>query len=1039
MDRNEGIVRWSPNPSRDQFMVLNLNYRMIQVYEARGHAQAGNFDYERISKHTEIPPINTYDWSPATEGLVAVGTSHGAVQLLRVDDDSNASITLPLKLQRSCQSVAFNTTGLLAVGLDRIRNDSCLQIWDMNQRLGDWDPSKRGWSSVSEMSIDPLKKLEASVSITSVRFFEDSPQTMVVGVKNQSVRIHDLRDPNSNVISFQTRCNNNIAIDFSDSNYFASSSLDHPGVVVWDRRVSTRATASPMYLESIDLDELPWGAALKLDRAIMMENNIHIKQLRYCRDQRGMLGVLSSAGQLQILKTNKEFVEPGSANEMKTSPEPLEVKKSIDLEYACFDPDHFKKPEDRIVSFDWLNLGTTDLDPRVVGLRANGSFEILQTPASSAGQLSQLIPWKPPRQLDGPYMTVMNFTEPNEREKVLGPLFSGAEKADVPVFGSDRFSSINTKEKLVAAIKAAVHSKQDPVIDLLAKNTTNVDQSNSTDGDVKALEDSLSKLGLLKRPSKGKGKAIVPSLIEETKVAASSRDWHDQMHYTIIGLTPTDKSNSETRDNIMLRRAVEGYLFNPDLNIGLVEPDEWLQGAWVWVKINEEAAKDDGMVAMPLDLSFMGVYPIWMNQLGGKSKSRLIDSSIIPDGPQWERLISSMNKRAGRSDFSGIATQKPHHRQLGLATIGLLKTAAELEAELFSLVESEEYTMAAARALFEGLPERAVEILKAGGSYLVFVAMALDIKLKSKDTSSLDAFDWAKVLSNHPEMADDPFLRAIYSFITGGDWAAIADERSLPMRDRVGVALRKFDDEQLTEWLKKETEEAINYGDIEGIFLVGITDDMVDIFAKYIEKFMDYQSPILIMSFCYPRYISDVRCGAWRKTYKDLLQRNKKYILRVKFEQQSTVKSRMRDGTPVIKPPPRQVTIRCLSCDSKTANDLDNTGAAPTSAGGPSTATNDTRNPLIAAGVNAGLCCPRCGSHLPRCAVCMEYVGVPRSDKPELSNDPAIRRMANFPTFCLKCKHAMHMDHSVAWFSRHVECPVPECRCQCNERPNRQR
>lgn len=203
-------------------------------------------------------------------------------------------------------------------------------------------------------------------------------------------------DPNSSVINFQTRCNNNIAIDFTDTNYFASSTLDQPGLVVWDRRVSNRAAASSMYLESFDQEEIPWGAALKLDRAIDVEKSVYIKQLRYSREQRGALGVLSSAGQLQILQTKREYVEPGSSDDLRASPQLLEVKKSFDLEFPYFDPDHKRKYEHRIVSFDWLNLGTSELQARVVALRANGDFEILQMPAETAGQLSQLIPWKPP-------------------------------------------------------------------------------------------------------------------------------------------------------------------------------------------------------------------------------------------------------------------------------------------------------------------------------------------------------------------------------------------------------------------------------------------------------------------------------------------------------------------------------------------------------------------------------------------------------------------------------------------------------------------
>lgn len=192
MDRNEGIIRWSPNTSRDEFMVFNLNNRVAHLYEAIGHAQPGRFDFKKSSKHTEIPAVNTYDWSPAVRGLVSIGTVQGHVFLLRVDDNSNATLPLPLKLQRPCQSVAFNTTGLLAVGLERIRNDSCLQIWDVNERLAQWEPQQSGWNSTA-MNFEPKKKLEGSTSITSIRFFEDQPQTLVCGVKNQSVRVHDLR------------------------------------------------------------------------------------------------------------------------------------------------------------------------------------------------------------------------------------------------------------------------------------------------------------------------------------------------------------------------------------------------------------------------------------------------------------------------------------------------------------------------------------------------------------------------------------------------------------------------------------------------------------------------------------------------------------------------------------------------------------------------------------------------------------------------------------------------------------------------------
>jgi hypothetical protein len=386
-----------------------------------------------------------------------------------------------------------------------------------------------------------------------------------------------------------------------------------------------------------------------------------------------------------------------------------------------------------------------------------------------------------------------------------------------------------------------------------------------------------------------------------------------------------------------------------------------------------------------------------------------------------------------------VPTAKPQHRQLCLALCGFAKPAADLRAYLASLEDKGEHTKAAARALFEGEPQLAVNILRHGNKDLVFVAVALDVSTKS--ASNIDLSNWGKELQSHAQMSTDPYLRAIFGYITTRNWVVIANEASLSMRDRVGVALRYLNDDQLTKWLDKEIETAITHGDIEGIVLAGITDDMVDILAKYIEKFFDYQTATLIISFCWPRYISDHRCDAWREEYRAYLNRHQQFIQRVRFDQGSAKKSRQRDGVPVIKPPIRQVTVRCLYCDTRSANDRSNTtGGAnpvpPNSSAGPSTTTTDERNPLMATGINAGLCCPRCGSHLPRCAICLEICGAPRSDRPELSTDPSIKRMGNQLTFCMKCKHANHMDHAVQWFGRHVECPVAECKCQCNFRAN---
>jgi hypothetical protein len=271
----------------------------------------------------------------------------------------------------------------------------------------------------------------------------------------------------------------------------------------------------------------------------------------------------------------------------------------------------------------------------------------------------------------------------------------------------------------------------------------------------------------------------------------------------------------------------------------------------------------------------------------------------------------------------------------------------------------------------------------------------------------------------------DPYLQAISSLIATGNWTSIANQHSLPLSDRAFVAVRNFNDDQLTAWLQEQVTYAIEEGDIEGIVLTGITDHMVDIFARYIDKFHDVQTAILVLSTCYPRYIDDIRCRAWRNAYRAHLQRHKLFFQRTKFDVESTKRSK-REGVPTLKPPSRQITLRCVYCDAETSLAKQHAGPPP--------AFLETRNPLLATSVSAGVSCPNCGRHLPRCVVCLEVVGVPRSDRPEEKEET--NAAGRFPTFCLRCEHVLHLDHARQWFARHAECPVPECRCRCNFRAN---
>ncbi|RWA12157.1 hypothetical protein EKO27_g2955 [Xylaria grammica] len=975
LDRPEpGLIKWSPNPRDDNFYMSTYNIEF------------------------------TYDWSPGYPGLVAIGTASGTINILNVNDSTNHYLEQRLKFTRFCQAIAFNTSTLLAVGLERVRNDQCLQIWDIS-RLTDIKPNNASWPSLDGSILgDAVHRYEPATTVSSTKFFEDSPQTLVVGIKNQGIRIYDLRDPNGAVINYQTKCNNNLAIDYVDSNYFASSSLDRPGIVIWDRRAtSSRHSSSPSYLEVVDTDGLPWGAALSLDRAIdinpsnVPDRGSLVRSIRFCRDHRGLLAVLSRTGQLRVLETTKEFVSMDRHYEK--SPELLEARNSYELDMSFTKGD---RKHDQIVSFDWVTLNSPTVTPRAL-------FDATQ------------------------YPEVMGSLLVDDALKHT-PLF-GNEKKSVATIISQVLELLPPETDVVSDFEA-----EDPLLQSFTETTT-------TAGKILTLrkynrktsqsQDSSRHSGtpgesLDKTPSDATGSGI--GLV-------SNQQAHENLLATTLNTKGFAKEAQVVLDHVMLLRSKEKYLFDYAANINIASDDPWLKDLWLWVARASSAAYDDAMVAQGVDYSFLGVVPIWTKDLGHQGMSRLAHGSALPDDGVWERGLQRIsNVKLGEPSRCKIETTRPARRDAAMRVCEWGKKSTDSECKDYAKVPASEknsssFTRGAARALFEGDLTEAVNILKTASSEypeLLFVSLALQLIGRGDKSLPKERLDFDDGVASKT----DPYLRAISSLIATNNWEMIANQESLPLRERTYIALRHFDDDKLTQWLDDELKKAIETGDIEGIVLTGITDNLVDIFAKYIEKYNDIQTATLVLSICSPRYINDYRCTVWRNAYRAYLQRHKAFLQRTKFEVESTKKSK-HAGVPTIKHPSRQIALRCVYCDAEyeLASKVGVGGSAPST----STAQAQTQghtNPLMATSINAGVSCPNCGRHLPRCVVCLEVVGIPRSDKPELSLDPQARLAAKFPTFCLKCDHVLHLDHARQWFMRHAECPVPECRCRCNFKAN---
>lgn len=133
--------------------------------------------YSQLCVRDKLPNYTAFDWSKRDENIVAIGSASGEAVIVHVDTDRPLH-SFTIKHQRKCNSIAFSSKNLLATGLDRVRNDVCLNIYDIEHL-----------SSNKE----PYRKLASSEAISSIKFFSSQPDTLVAGVARQCIRLYDLR------------------------------------------------------------------------------------------------------------------------------------------------------------------------------------------------------------------------------------------------------------------------------------------------------------------------------------------------------------------------------------------------------------------------------------------------------------------------------------------------------------------------------------------------------------------------------------------------------------------------------------------------------------------------------------------------------------------------------------------------------------------------------------------------------------------------------------------------------------------------------
>lgn len=181
----EAAIRWSTRNQQDatrRFLIADVAKNCLQHGEVE-EVRNGFVKHRTISRREKLPNFTAFDWSRDNDSLVAIGTSVGECRIISLDPGhSNPEVlSLPVKFQRKCNSLSFSRDDQLAVGLDRIRGDTSLNIYDL--------PSQNK---------EPVRRLTGAEVITNVKYFSDQPQTLIAGSGGiarygQSLKLYDLR------------------------------------------------------------------------------------------------------------------------------------------------------------------------------------------------------------------------------------------------------------------------------------------------------------------------------------------------------------------------------------------------------------------------------------------------------------------------------------------------------------------------------------------------------------------------------------------------------------------------------------------------------------------------------------------------------------------------------------------------------------------------------------------------------------------------------------------------------------------------------
>lgn len=791
----------------------------------------------------------------------------------------------------------------------------------------------------------------------------------------------------------------NIAIDPLDENYFLSAgSAGDPTVTVWDARfVKQRGTSG---------DAVSSGAVLDFKPIVDNSQSASIWSLRYSGTKRATFGVLANTGEFKVIELaqhSHQPVETADTPFARAWASPYYTKAIHNLRYPAHDKEHRQSNKQRIVAYDFMSAGSPLEGQCALGLHSNREVEVLRVPRT------------PPR------LNVSALEEVyRDRTCIAKP---------TPPYGTVAEDLTRLQNRVLSEKHAA--------------------ESESVT-DVSASMDRMSLGASQQGPSLPLTENASHQMLEDLKLAYSNLPLSD---YLAVLQVPK-------------RRVQEGYSLNCAKNKAIVSNDPVLVDAWTLVDRMDAHATGDGMVGNGLDLKYLGVSSIWANELTMYDE-RLIDPDAKTSQEMFRDAVKEIVEAMELPSFKGVSTEYPENRQLCLSLCGWSLEESGVQKTCDNLVANGEIYKAIVLAVFQGYKDIALILLRTSltSKKLPRDDISLAAVIACASPSSGVSADQREACAWMADMTSDPYLKSLLTYFITGDWTSVVVMPQISLHDRVAVALKYLPDTKLSSFLTEATNTAIETGDISGLLLTGLTTRSLELLTVHISQHPSsgLQNAVLLLSRACPLYIQDPRWTLWKDTYLEHLQTYRTFLERTRYIKEHNQLSVTREGRSVNKPQQPSLTIRCLNCqqnlalrkDARTAKTrllptmkgpLAPSSAAAAAAGAvPQPITGHRTTPSSFAkppgpppqqskpsSSTPGLHCPNCAAQMPRCALCMLWLGTP--DPAKQGGYETLKgedREARLMVFCMSCTHGFHGHHARDWFAKHAMCPVPDCGCMC--------